>query len=83
LEPEDGEDRIYVCSLCLMYGTRWGRTLRPSIEEAVRSVESSRDVEFDKDEGGRLIVAKDGDDVLGVIVLSDRFAFIQSRHLLG
>jgi len=68
----EGEDKAYVCSLCMMYNTAWGRTARASVEEVVREIEKSRDREFDKDPSNQLLKVRDADDVMGVVVLADR-----------
>lgn len=75
------ENKMYLCALCLLYDSAWGRQARESIEEAVRQVEATREKEFESDDSNRLVVPKDADDVLGVIVLSRRAAAMRAREL--
>jgi hypothetical protein len=80
-EPVNQENKVYVCSLCLLYKTEWGRGARSTIEEVVRRVERSRNVEFETDDSNRLVRPRDADDILGVIVLSHRAAGLRARSL--
>ncbi len=80
-DPVSKENKVYVCALCLLYKTEWGRKARATIEEVVRRVERSRSAEFETDESNQLVRARDADDILGVIVLSHRAASIRARSL--
>ena len=70
--PSEGEDKTYVCALCVMYDTAWGQLTRASIEEVVLEIEKNRAATFAKDQSNRLTRARDADDVQGVVVLADR-----------
>jgi hypothetical protein len=78
-DPDEHDNKVYACSLCLLYDTEWAKKDRSQIEEVVKRVETARDREFESDDSNRLINAKDGDDILGVIVLSHRASALHRR----
>ena len=78
-DPVEQDNKVYACSLCLLYETEWGRLDRSKIEEVIRRVEVARNAEFESDDSNRLISSKDGDDILGVIVLSHRASALRAR----
>lgn len=76
LQNED-EDKTYVCSICMIYDTKWGREHREDVEEVVMTIQKARDCLFDKNDSNQLLNARDADDVLGVVVLADRTVQVQ------
>lgn len=70
------EPKIYVCSICVLYDSQWGKHFHAQIVETSSSIEKSRNKEFAKGEGSRLLDPKDADDVLGLIVLTGRVAMV-------
>lgn len=75
-DTED-DDKAYLCALCILYSTEWGKSVRAPIEEVIMAVQKERNALFEKDGSNRLILSKDADDVLGVIVLAGRVAGVQ------
>ena len=75
--PRGDEDRIFVCSLCVLYKTEWGKKAHERVEVTKGSIEHSRGVEFALDADRRMASAKDGDDVLGSITLALRIESVQ------
>jgi hypothetical protein len=77
------DDKAYLCSLCIMYETDWGRNLRAGIEAVVIQFQTNRTdrgiAPFETDASNRLVVCKNADDVLGTIVLSGRVAGIHNN----
>ena len=80
-EPVEKENKVYLCALCVLYDSEWGRKARAPIEEVVRQVEAAREKEFESDGSNRLINSKDADDVLGVVVLSQRASAMRASEL--
>ena len=71
--PTDDDNKVYLCSLCILYATDWGVSVRAEVEFVVMTIQKTREP-FEKDASNRLIRSKDADDVLGVVVLSSRVA---------
>lgn len=74
----EDDDKLYLCALCVMYETEWGRRERPNIEGAVMDFQKGKDRVLEKDESNRLVHIADADAVLAVIVLSTKVAKAQS-----
>lgn len=79
--PRGDEDRIFVCSLCVLYKTEWGKKAHERVEVTKGAIERARDVEFALDSERRLANARDGDDVLGAITMALRLESVQ--HAMG
>jgi hypothetical protein len=74
----EDDNKVYLCSICIIYHTDWGRTERANIESVVVNIQKARGTEFDKDLSKRMMLARDADDVLGVVVLATRVAKAQN-----
>ena len=74
----EDDDKVYLCSLCVLYETDWGRLERASIEAVIMRMQKARNTTFEKDPSNRLTLSRDADDVLGVVVLASRVAKAQN-----
>ena len=65
-----GKSPAYICSMCVLYDSRWGELNRVNIDAVLAQVKQHRpDLEVVE---GRVTQDKAADDLLGVIVLADR-----------
>ena len=62
---------VFICSLCLLYKTAWGKKNSAQVENVRTEVEKSRTEPF-KVQDGKLHNCADADSVLGVVVLIER-----------
>jgi hypothetical protein len=76
--PREDEDRIYICSLCVLYKTDWGGKAHERVEVTKGAIERSRGSAFELDAHKRLAHARDADDVLGAIAMALRIESVQS-----
>lgn len=70
--PLSEEDRVYVCSLCVLYRAEWAHKRNDIVASMAVDVEKARNEEFERDDSARLTRALEADHVLGVLVLMDR-----------
>ena len=69
--PHEEENQIFVCSLCMLYDTEWGKKAHERIEVVILENEK-RGRTFQKDDSRHLTSAMEADNVLGSIVLALR-----------
>lgn len=62
---------VFICSLCLLYRTTWGKQNAAQVESIKAEVEKSRTEPFQM-QGEKLHNCADADSVLGVVVLIER-----------
>jgi hypothetical protein len=62
---------VFLCSLCLLYETAWGKRNAAEIEATKALVEKGREKPLPVQDG-KLFNCADADSVLGVIVLVER-----------
>jgi len=75
--PRGDEDRIYVCSLCVLYKTDWGKKAHARVEVTVGAIQRARGKDFVMGPDKRLANPRDADDVLGSITLAMRMEAAQ------
>ena len=63
----------HYCSLCLMYATPWGEQAQTQIRFVVSQIELRKPA-LQRDVHSFLSSCSEADDVLGVVVLSERVA---------
>ena len=67
--PADGEC-VFLCSLCFLYESNWGKARLDQIYDMTDAVEKEAEVQFLRDVGGRrLLSSKDGDRLLGALAI--------------
>lgn len=76
--PRGDEDRIYVCAICVLYETDWGKKAHERVEVTKGAIEKSRGRSFELDSKRRLALARDADDVLGAIAMALRIEYVQN-----
>lgn len=80
--PRGDEDRIYVCSLCVLYKTDWGKKAHERVEVTIGAIERARGKDFVLGPDKRLASPRDADDVLGSITLALRLESVQNTMKL-
>ena len=68
----DRQTPVFICGACVLYESTWGKSQSPLIPMTIASIERNSNRRFAFIEG-RLSV-KDADDVLGVVILTERTA---------
>jgi hypothetical protein len=74
-----GEESQPICALCFFKTSDWVGENRQRFDLVVKAVGLRRKVSLQRDELGDLVSGKDADDVLGAIVLHDRFQSLTQR----
>lgn len=62
---------VFICSLCLLYGTTWGAANQSQALHIQTEIERSRPAPFPMQDG-KLRDCADADSVMGVLVLVER-----------
>lgn len=63
--------KVFVCSLCVLYESKWAETNEVAVRMALLEFEKSAGRKLTLNEG-RILSPSDADDVLGYVVLMDR-----------
>ena len=66
------DSTAFICGLCILYESEWGRSNPPLVPSTIAAIERNSERKFTFTEGR--LSCKDADDVLGVIVLTERTA---------
>lgn len=77
---KDGADAYdFLCSLCLLYRTSWGRQNKRQIQRVVKGIEDHGGFVFERRRKNRLARLEDADRIAGAIVLTSRMFDLQDR----
>jgi len=75
-KPFEDEDKLYMCSLCVLYTTEWGEKAHERVEVTIGAMEK-QGRSFDRAEDQKLTNANQADNVLGAIILALRMEKIE------
>lgn len=63
---------LFICGACVLYESAWGKSQSPLVPATIASIERNSDRRFSFTDGR--LSSKDADDVLGVVILTERTA---------
>jgi len=63
---------LFICGACVLYESAWGKSQSPLVPATIASIERNSDRRFVFSDGR--LSSKDADDVLGVVILTERTA---------
>jgi len=69
----------FICSLCLLYKSRWGEDNAESISGLIQAVEGKLGKLFDRDESRWLLRPEDADRIMFAIVATNRAFAMRDR----
>jgi hypothetical protein len=78
---QDVRDRRgeFVCSLCWLYHSAWTPGTEEELAKLIAAVEEQMKTTFEKNARGELLSCKDGDRILGSIVMTSRLSIVRGK----
>jgi hypothetical protein len=64
---------IHICGLCVLHESEWGKSGSPVVASTQAAITKASGRQFSM-QGGRLTDCSQADDILGVIILTERTA---------
>ena len=77
-----GQETPFVCSLCVLYESRWAQDAGESVAAFVAEVERVRGTPFDRNDAGHLARVEDADRILIAIVIENRLDAVRKARLV-
>jgi hypothetical protein len=74
-------DTFYICSLCWLYKSEWGKDRIESIKKLISDVENAKGVVFEKDGDGNLVLVEDANRVVVSILLVSGITWLVNSYL--
>jgi hypothetical protein len=71
---QQGTEIPFVCSLCVLYKSRWAESGREAVDALIAAVEARKSAQYERTLTGELVQCSDADRFLMAIFLENRLA---------